>query len=711
MRSFSVNPLLDASSRSPLPRFQSIAPEHVTPAVDQLLADLNRGFTKLESSLKSSSSLKYDDVLPSLERLRDPLSFAWGAASHLNGVKNSDDLRKHYQQSQPKVVKALTELEQSRVVYDSIKSLLRVTDPDREPSKVRALELSLKGMTLSGVGLEGAAKHRFNEIKVRLADLSTNFTNNVLDATKSFSLTLTDASLVASCPSSARALWASSHSPSSPDPSSGPFKLTLDGPAYVAALQHLPDRRTREILYRAYVSRASDVGSSSSSSSSLDNVPLLSEILELRSELAALLEFPDFVSLSLATKMAPDFSSVEKMADFMRERALPAAKRELDEITDFAIKNGFKPEPNAAGRVLQPWDVPFWSERLKESKFDVTDEEYRPYFALDRVLVGLFGLSKHLFGVEIRPGKAETWHSDVRFYDVFDVEAPGRHIASFYLDPFSRPLDKRGGAWMDVCVGRSAALKRDVPVAYLVCNGSPPAGGKPSLMTFREVETLFHEFGHGLQHMLTNEVVGDIAGINGVEWDAVEVPSQFMENWCYDKKTVDSFAKHYETGETLPVELYDKLIQQRTFGSGLAMARQLTLGQIDMELHRARKEKGALTKEMIFEVQRRVSAKYAPHLPPIEDDRFLCSFSHIFGGGYAAGYYSYKWAEVMSADAFGRFEEVGLSDAKATAAVGRDFRKTILGMGGGVHPSEVFRAFRGRDPTPEALLRHNGLNA
>jgi len=354
---------------------------------------------------------------------------------------------------------------------------------------------------------------------------------------------------------------------------------------------------------------------------------------------------------------------------------------------------------------LMPWDIAFFSERLREKKFDVTEEELRPYFALPAVLDGLFGLASRLFGITITAadGDAQVWNEDVRFFKV----TSDKHVASFYLDPYSRPADKRGGAWMDVCLGKSRATEVEVPVAYLTCNGSPPSGDKPSLMTFNEVETLFHEFGHGLQHMLTEATEGDVAGINGVEWDAVELPSQFMENWCYDRPTVYGFAKHYETGESLPNDLFEKLKAQRTFNAGMMSCRQLSLGQLDMELHSNYDPEGA--DETIFDVQKRVASRYAPHATPLEEDRFLCTFGHIFAGGYSAGYYSYKWAEVMSADAYGAFEDVGLDNEEEVQKVGRRFRETVLALGGGVEPMEVFRRFRGREPTPDALLRHSGL--
>jgi len=371
-------------------------------------------------------------------------------------------------------------------------------------------------------------------------------------------------------------------------------------------------------------------------------------------------------------------------------------------LTAFAKENGFE------GEQLELWDLTFWSERQSEALFGFEEEELRPYFALPNVLNGLFGLCKRIFGVDITraDGEAPIWHPDVQFFKVVDEET-GEHIASFYLDPYSRPESKRGGAWMDVCLGKSKALDRK-PVAYLTCNGSPPVGDKPSLMTFNEVTTLFHETGHGLQHMLTQVAHGPAAGINGVEWDAVELPSQFMENWCYDESTLydAGLAKHYETGEPLPKHFFNKLCEQKTYQAGMAMLRQLYFGTLDMELHhRYDPETDARSP---FDVQAEIAKQYTV-LSPLPNDRFLCAFGHIFAGGYSAGYYSYKWAEVLSADAFAAFEEVGLDNEDAVREVGRKFRATVLALGGGRHPSEVYRDFRGRDPSPEALLRHSGL--
>jgi len=710
------NPLLDQAG---LPKFASIEPSNLTPAVSQLLEKMDSDFTAFEKKV-AKDSVTYDEVLPEVEKIQFALGYVWGVAGHLNGVKNGDELRKAYEENQPKVVQAMTKFSQSKALYEALRSVdeswEETTDSVDEfklKQMRRAVGSSLRDMTLGGVGLEGAEKDRFNEMKLRLAELSTSFSNHVLDATKSFSLTLEDPEDVEGVPGSAKAMWANSYVQASEDkeaevdPEKGPWRISLDGPSYIAAMSHLPKSEIREKVYKGYLTRASEFKGDGDEEATRNNIPIIYEILKLKKEMSNLLGFSNFAERSLASKMAPSVDSVKELSELIVEKALPAAERELAEITELAKSKGY------TGDKLKPWDTTFWSERLKESKFDLTEEELRPYFALPLVLEGMFGLVERIFGIEVKQadGDAEIWNSDVTFYNVYDKETQ-KHIASFYLDPYSRPADKRGGAWMDVCIGKSEACERDIPVAYLTCNGSPPVGSKtPSLMTFREVETLFHEFGHGLQHMLTRASVGDVAGINGVEWDAVELPSQFMENWCYDKKTVYGFAKHYETGEPLPEDKFEKLKEQKTYGAGMMACRQLYFGMLDMELHSnfdpEASENGG---ESIFDVQKRIASKYIPYSMPIEEDRFLCSFGHIFSGGYAAGYYSYKWAEVMSADAFGAFEDVGLENEEKVVEVGRKFRDTVLSLGGGIEPMEVFRQFRGREPSPEALLRHNGLN-
>ena len=462
-------------------------------------------------------------------------------------------------------------------------------------------------------------------------------------------------------------------------------------------MQHSTRRDLREKLYKAYITRAS--------SGELDNNPLIIRILELRQELAQLIGFATFAELSLASKMAKDVPSVEKLLEELRQASYNAAVKDLEKLKAFAQNKAAVEAEN-----LQHWDINFWAERQREEQFAFTSEQLRPYFPLPQVLDGLFGLVKRLFGVTVTPadGQAPIWHKDVRYFQIADKY--GEPIAYFYLDAYSRPAEKRGGAWMDACIHRKKVTEKGLttirlPVAYLICNQTPPVGGNPSLMTFDEVETLFHEFGHGLHHMLTKVNYLGAAGINNVEWDAIELPSQFMENWCYDRQTLFGMAKHYQTGEALPEHYYQKLWAARNYMSGSAMLRQLDFSSVDLELHHRYCPNG---QETITDVRHRI-AKLTTVLPPLPEDAFLCAFGHIFEGGYAAGYYSYKWAEVLSADAFAAFEEAGLENEVAIHAIGRRYRDTILALGGSQHPMDVFKTFRGREPSTKALLKHNGL--
>jgi len=700
----------------------------LTPAVTGLIETLDKDFEAFEKKISQDGyEATYENVMPELEQMQFPIGYVWGVAGHLQGVKNGDDLRVAYEENQPKVVTSMTKFSQSAALYDALSAVEKAweensSDEDDDfylKQKKRAVLNSLRSMKLGGVGLEGEEKDKFNEIKLRLAEISTTFSNNVLDSTKIFNLDIEDAALLEGVPSSAKAMWANNYKMAmstekkevETDPETGPFRITLDAPSYIAAMQHVPDRDTREKVYRAFLTRASEL-TKSEDGKDRNNIPIINETLKLKFERAKMLGFANPAEMSLATKMAPSVESVNELSDLILEKALPAAERELAEITAFARAHGGEDYTEDKLEKLMPWDITFWSERLKETKFDLKEEELRPYFALDNVLDGMFGLVERIFNIEVKKaeGEAEVWNPDASFFKVFDKDSE-KHIASFYLDPYSRPADKRGGAWMDVCIGKSEAVNRDIPVAYLTCNGSPPVGDTPSLMTFREVETLFHEFGHGLQHMLTTATIGDVAGINGVEWDAVELPSQFMENWCYDEKTLYGFAKHYETGEPLPKEMFEKVKEQKTYGSGMMACRQLLFGLLDMELHNNFDAEAAMNGdgESIFDVHKRIAAKCTPYSQPLDEDRFLCTFGHIFAGGYAAGYYSYKWAEVMSADAFGAFEDVGLENEEEVKAIGRKFRETVLSLGGGEDAMDVFKKFRGREPEPSALLRHTGL--
>jgi len=686
------NPLLDTSG---LPRFTSVETEHVKPAISSVLETLQSDFKQFEEGLPSKPS-SYE-VVESLEKMKFPLGYSWSVVSHLNNVKNSADLREVHESCQPEVVKVSMELQQSRAVYDALAGL--DVDSLSEPQQ-RIVSSALRDMRLSGVDLEGEAKEKFNDISLKLASLSTKFQNNLLDATKAFELILTDPSDVAGLPQSALAMAAQSYVQDQKSKSkegdkaveatadTGPWRITLDMPSLLPAMKHLKSSELRQKLYLANIARAS--------SGDLDNAPLIAEILQLRQEASGLLGYKNYAERSLASKMAPSVESVYELTEQLFQVAKPAAKRELEELQEFANSKGVDGKLNL-------WDVTYWSERLKEEKFAYDEEALRPYFSLPKVLDGMFGIASKLFAVDIARDDqaAERWNEDVMYFRVVDSKTK-EDLAGFFLDPYARPGEKRGGAWMADCLGRSKALSTK-PVAYLTCNGSPPVGSKPSLMTFSEAETLFHEFGHGLQHMLTHVEEGDAAGINNVEWDAVELPSQFMENWLYHKPTVDSFAVHYETGEPLPADIFEKIRGARVFMAGSMMMRQLQFGALDMEVH-----VGLPPSESALDAQRRIAGKYAI-IPPLEEDRFLCSFSHIFAGGYAAGYYSYKWAEVLSADAFAAFEEAGLDNEDALKKLGESFRATVLGCGGSRHPSDVYRDFRGKDATVDALLRHNGL--
>ncbi len=696
------NPLLIGKG---LPPFDAVQPSHVVPAMTQLLAELDTELTNLEANVKPT----WNDLVEPLQQFVERLSWSWGIVNHLMGVKNSPELRSAHETVQPQVVQFWNKLSQSQPLYKAFKALSESDAWDSlEPAQKRIVEAAIKDAELSGVGLEGekrvgealSEKARFNAIQLELAELSTKFSNHVLDATKAFSLTLTNNEEVDGLPPSLLSLAAASARDAGEEnatPENGPWRITLDFPSYGPFMQHSTRRDLREKLYKAFVSRAS--------SGDLDNSPIIERILQLKKEKAQILGFNSYAELSLASKMAPNVEAVEALLEELRQVSYDAAVKDLDELKAFAAAKGAE-EAND----LKHWDVSFWAERQREEKFDFSAEELRPYFPLPQVLDGLFGLVKRLFNATVTPadGQAPVWHSDVRYFQVADET--GNPIAYFYLDPYSRPAEKRGGAWMDDCIGRAKITENGktdtrLPVAYLVCNQSPPVDGKPSLMTFGEVETLFHEFGHGLQHMLTKVDYAGAAGINNVEWDAVELASQFMENWCYERPTLMGMARHYETGEPLPEHYYQKLVAAKNYMSGSGMLRQLHFSLVDLDLHHRYQPGG---NESIKDVRNRI-AKNTTVLPPLPEDNFLCAFGHIFAGGYAAGYYSYKWAEVLSADAFAAFEEAGLEDEKAVSNTGVRYRDTVLALGGSKPPMEVFKAFRGREPSTVALLRHSGL--
>ncbi|VVU95726.1 Peptidase family M3 [seawater metagenome] len=692
------NALLDNTN---LPKFSKFDTNLVEEDINLILSNLEKDFLNLEDKIKSEENINnlYNLVIEEMERIEYPLNFAWGIISHLHSVKNNDELRKVYQQMQPNVIKLSNKISQSEILFNGLKRLLDSNILSKE--RQRIVNLTKNSMFLSGIGLEEEVKVNFNENSLKLAQASTKFSNNALDAVKEFELYIMDDNNMSKLHKSNLELFSSQAKEKFPNSTwdKGPWKITLDMPSYLPMMLHYPKSEFREKLYKAYITKASE--------GSTNNIPVIKEILKLKKEKANILNFNTYADLSLSKKMATDVEQIENLLNMLAEKSKPLAQKDLKAITDFANS-----KLQTCQEKLNLWDIPYWSERYKEQELKFKEEELKPYFAIENVLTGLFKIANNLFGINIEEvnlnkERIDTWHPDVKYFRITD-ENNGEEIATFFLDPYSRPGEKRGGAWMDSCIDKNKYLNKK-PVAYLICNGSPPIKNKdgtistPSLMRFREVETLFHEFGHGLQHMLTQVNEGSASGINKIEWDAVELPSQFMENWCYHKPTIMSFAKHYQTGETLPDELFEKVLKKRTFMQGGAFCRQIYFGMLDLYLYSHLKDD-----EDIVDVQKNIASQYLP-LPILDEDKFLCSFSHIFAGGYSSGYYSYKWAEIMSADAFSAFEEIDLNNKEEVAKIGKRFRDTVLAKGGSQHPAEVFREFRGRDPNPDALLRHNGI--
>jgi oligopeptidase A len=690
------------------PDYEAITPEQVQTLIPQLLQRLSDQFAALETSLDaalgSGAPLGWDMVMPPLHRIGEQLRWSWGVVTHLNAVCNSPELRDAHASQQADVVRFSNRLGQSRSLHQALEALQRRPSEPLDRTQQRILASELLSMQQRGVGLRGDSQAAFNAASERLAELSTQFGNHVLDATQAWHLVVEDPSRIAGLPERAREALAQAareagdchEDGSEASAERGPWRLGLDMPRYIPVLSHADDRQLRETLYRAHVSRAS--------SRELDNTPLIQEILELRQQQAQRLGYAHWAELSLAGKMAEDVPAVEALLEELRAAAYPTACRELEDLQACARRHGA-----AEADALAPWDVSYWAEKLRQERFDLNQEALRPWFPLPQVLEGLFALCERLFGIRITAadGEAPIWHPDVRFFRV--LERDGSPLAAFYLDPYSRPGSKRGGAWMDECLNRQPDGKGGwiTPVAYLICNQTPPTDSSPSLMSFEEVETLFHEFGHGLQHMLTTVEHPQAAGINNVEWDAVELPSQFMENWCLDRPTLMGMARHWQTGEPLPESDFEKLKRSRTFMTGFSTLRQVHFALTDLRLHSSwTPDLGISPDEM-----RRQIAATTTVIPPIAEDRFLCAFSHIFAGGYSAGYYSYKWAEVLSADAFAAFEEAGLDLDDQVSATGERFRSTVLSLGGSLSPAAVYEAFRGRAASTDALIRHSGLVA
>jgi len=673
------NPLLADAG---LPDFPAITPGHVNPAIDALLADYRQA---VEALVADPAARDFEGLMRPLERLEERLGRAWSPVGHLHGVKDSPELREAYNQAQEKLTEHASEIGQHRGLYEAVRAVRQAPGFDALPRAQRTLvEDSLRDFTLSGVALEEPARSRFRDIQTALTKLETAFEEAVLDATDGWTHPVAEAGL-AGLPDTAREMMAQAAREKGVDG----HLATLKGPVVQAILTFAEDRGLRETVYTAYGTRASDQGPDAGR---FDNSDRIGEIMALRHETAALLGFESAAHLSVHDKMAGEPARV---LDFLRElagRAKPVAAREFDELRRFAADTLGLPD-------LQPWDVGYASEKLRQARFDFSEEDLKPYFPVPSVIDGLFAISGRVFGIAFRErDDVPSWHPDVRYFDVLDADGDLR--AGFYVDLYARS-GKRGGAWMDVCRSRFDDGGLQHPVAYLTCNFAPPGEGRPSLLTHDDVITLFHEFGHGLHHMLTEVDWPSVGGIGGVEWDAVELPSQFMENFCWQRETLDLFARHWRTGETLPDALHAKMLQARHFHAGLFLVRQLEFALFDFRLHL---EYDPARPVAVMQLLDDVRAEVAVIQPPAWQ-RFPHAFTHVFAGGYSAGYYSYLWAEVLSADAFAAFEEAGLFDA----ATGRRYREQILAVGGSRPALESFVAFRGREPSPEALLRSYGL--
>jgi len=678
-----TNPLLDVSS---LPRFADIQVVHIRPAVEAVLSDAARHVAELE---RLGDDATWDNFVAPLEDIEDRIERVWAPVSHLNAVMDSEDLRRVHDECLELLTAFYTDLGQNEGLYHGFLAVSRGDDFTAfDDARRKTVDNALRDFRLGGVALKGDARKRFKAISEQLSTLCNRFSQNVLDATDAFSLNVADGDEVAGLPASALEL---ARQEAASRGESG-YTFTLKAPSYVPLLTYADNADLRRRAYEAYVTRASEIGPDAGR---FDNTPVMDEILRLRKEKAALLGFENYAQYSLESKMA---SSVEEVRAFLldlADRSLPAARRELGELEDFASRR-------YGADALDAWDLAWYSEKLKEDKYQVSEEALRPWFPLPRVLDGMFTVVNRLFGVTVRPARgAQLWHESVKFFEI--VDETGEPRGRFYVDLYARS-HKRGGAWMADCIGRrlaGGAIQH--PVAFLVCNFTPPVGGKPTLLTHDEVTTLFHEFGHGLHHMLTRVDVAAVAGINGVAWDAVELPSQFMENWCFEPEALGIISAHVDSGEPLPVDMLERLRAARNFQAAMQMLRQIEFALFDLELHAGSDPAAGQGVQSVLDAVRARVAVVTP--PPF--NRFANGFSHIFGGGYAAGYYSYKWAEVLSADAFSLFEETGIFDRDT----GRSFLVNILEAGGARDAMDLFVAFRGRKPDVEALLRHSGLAA
>ncbi len=676
------NPLLTFTD---LPPFSQIQPQHIQPAVEQAIAECR---AKIEEVLASDLEASWETICSPLTETDDRLSRIWSPIGHLNGVLNSPELRDAYEACLPLLSEYGTWVGQHKGLYDAYKSIKQSAEFDSlNQAQKKTITDALRDFELSGIALPVDQQKRYGDISKRQSELGSSYSNNVLDATMGWSKHITDVADLSGMPESAIA----GAKAAAEDKELEGYLLTLEIPSYLPVMTYCDNQELRKELYEAFVTRASDRGPNAGK---WDNTDIMNESLKLRHEIARLLGFSSFSEKSLATKMAETPEQVLGFLNDLAVKAKPQGEREVAELKAFA-------KQECGVDDLNLWDIPYYSEKLKQKLYQISDEELRPYFPEERAIAGLFEVLHRLFGMSVKErNDVDVWHESVRFFDIFDDTGTIR--GSFYFDLYARE-HKRGGAWMDECRVRRTTVDGvlQTPVAYLTCNFNKPVGDKPALFTHDELVTLFHEFGHGIHHMLTQIDVASVSGINGVPWDAVELPSQFLENWCYEEEALAFISGHYETGEPLPKAMLDKMLAAQNFQSAMFILRQLELGLFDFTLHsNFDPDVGAQVLETLAEVKAKVAV-----LPGLEWSRFSHAFSHIFAGGYSAGYYSYLWAEVLSADAFSLFEEKGIFNKET----GQSFLNNILEMGGSEEPMTLFKRFRGREPQIDAMLRHRGV--
>ena len=672
--------ILDISG---LPRFSEIEVADIEPAIDSLIKENKKSLEEL----LDDENLDWKNLLVELEQIDNRLSRVWSPVSHMNSVVNTEEIRKAHDNCLPKLSAYSTEMSQNQKLYDAYNNINKSKDYDNlSNAEKKIIENALLKFKLSGVALDSDEKKKFKEIKTKLTSLKSKYEQNVLDATQSFRIHIDQKTELAGLPGFVLAM---AEQAARQEGLKG-WVFTLDAPSFISVMTYSDKRKFREEMYQAYTTRASNKGPNAGE---FDNTQVMEDILSARKELAEILGFANYAEVSIADKMAETTDDVSSFLNNLVKKSKPQAKKEYDSLKQFA-------QETCNIKKLEAWDIMYVSEKLKQKEYGISQEELKPYFPADKVIAGLFEIVKRLYGITISELQdIDVWHKDVKFYEIKDEKGEVR--GRFYLDLYTRN-NKRGGAWMDECIGRmKCGDEVQVPVAYLTCNLTPPVGENPALLNHDEVTTLFHEFGHGLQHMLTKIDLLFVSGISGVEWDAVELPSQFMENWCWEKEGLELISSHYKSGEALPESLYKKLLKAKNFQSAMMMVRQIEFALFDFRLHM---EYGTDLFDGIQQLLDEVRQQVAVVIPP-EFNQFQHGFSHIFAGGYAAGYYSYKWAEVLSADAYAKFEETGIFNPDT----GKEFLHSILETGGSEKAMDLFKRFRGREPEIDALLKHSGL--